>query len=236
MAHNDCIMWGTVEIPFSYLHTCRKTIGISVHPDLSVTVRAPHGTSVEAIRAFVYRRGSWISKSCREFEQYLPRQPERRYISGETHRYLGRQFRLKVDRGEADSVKCLRGYMWILTKSDPTPEKAKVLLEDWYRHHAKKVFFERLLVCHQRVLREEIPFPRVIIRKMTGRWGSYSSKGTITLNLELIKATKECIDYVITHELCHFKVKHHGPKFWSLLERIMPDFEERRKKLNLFAA
>jgi hypothetical protein len=70
---------------------------------------------------------------------------------------------------------------------------------------------------------------------MSSRWGSYSSAGRITLNLALIKVPKECIDYVIVHELCHHKVKHHGPKFWKLLHRLMPDFEERRKKLNLFA-
>jgi predicted metal-dependent hydrolase len=201
---------------------------------LSVTVRAPHGTSIETVRQFVHRRGGWISKAWRNFEQYLPKQPERRYISGESHRYLGRQFRLKVERGEVDSVKCLRGFLWISTKSDPSPEQAQVLLEDWYRQHARNVFQERLLVCHQRAEREGIPFPDLLIRKMISRWGSCSSAGRITLNLALIKAPKECIDYVIIHELCHFKVRHHGPKFWKLLHRLMPDFEERRKKLNLF--
>lgn len=234
MGQNDSVTWGTVEIPYRYFYSRRKTVGISVHPDLSVTVRAPHGTGIETIRLFVHRRGGWISKAWRNFEQYLPKQPERRYISGETHRYLGRQYRLKVEMGEADSVKCLRGYLWVSTRNDPTPERAKVLLEDWYRQHARNVFHERLLACHQRVLRECIPFPAVLIRKMTSRWGSYSSKGRITLNLALIKAPKECIDYVIIHELCHSKVKHHGPKFWRLLYRLMPDFEERRKKLNLF--
>ena len=234
MGQKDCVTWGTVEIPYHYFHSRRKTVGISVHPDLSVTVRTPHGTSIETIRQFVHRRGGWISRAWRNFEQYLPKQPERRFISGETHRYLGRQYRLKVELGETDAVKCLRGYLWVTTKEDPAPERAKALLEDWYRHHARKIFQERLLVCHQRVQREGIPFPAVLIRKMTSRWGSYSVAGRITLNLALIKAPKECIDYVIIHELCHFKVKHHGPKFWKLLHRLMPDFEERRKKLNLF--
>ena len=68
-----------------------------------------------------------------------------------------------------------------------------------------------------------------------GRWGSCSSKGRITLNLDLIKAPKECIDYVILHELCHLKVPSHGPNFWRLMVKLMPDYEERRRKLNLFA-
>lgn len=235
MGQKDSAQWGTIKIPFRYFYSQRKTVGISVHPDLSVTVKAPHGTSIETIREFVHRRGGWIRKAWRDFEQYLPKQPERRYISGETHRYLGRQFRLKVYKGEQDSVKCTRGYLWVSTKCDPTSEKVEILLEDWYRQHAINVFHERLLVCHLRVQREAIPFPVVLIRKMNSRWGSYSSTGRLTLNLALIKVPKECIDYVIIHELCHFKEKHHGPKFWRLLNRLMPDFEERKKKLNQFA-
>lgn len=234
MGHTDSITWGTVDIPFRYYHSKRKTLGISVHPDLSVTVRAPLGTSLETIRDFVHRRGGWISKAWRDFEQYLPKQPERRYIAGETHRYLGRQFRLKVESGTSDSVKCARGYFWVTIAGDVTPERTQALLEGWYRHHAKQVFQERLLACHQKIQRENIPFPVLQIRKMSSRWGSYSSKGRVTLNLALIKTPKECIDYVIVHELCHAKVRHHGPKFWKLLHRLLPDFEERRKKLKLY--
>lgn len=235
MGQRDCITWGEIEIPYIYSFSKRKTISISVHPDLSVSVKAPNDTDSETIRAFVKRKATWISKTRRDFEQFLPRQPERRYISGETHRYLGRQFRLKVENADKDSVKCLRGYLWITTEGDPTPERTKTLLEHWYRQHASTVFKERLLVCHQKVQREGIPMPDLSIRKMVSRWGSFSSKGRITLNLALIKVPKECIDYVIIHELCHFKIKHHGPKFWRLLNQLMPDFEERRKKLNRFA-
>jgi predicted metal-dependent hydrolase len=232
--HADVITWGTVEIPYRYSFSRRKTLGISVHPDLSVTVKAPLGTSPEIIQKFVHRRGGWINRAWRDFEQYLPKQPPRQYISGETHRYLGRQYRLKLKQGEMDSVKCLRGYMWVTTKEEPTPERARSLLDGWYRSHAKAVFQERLLTCHQRTAREKIPLPALLIRSMISRWGSFSSAGRITLNLALIKAPKECIDYVILHEMCHFKEKHHGPRFWKLLHCLMPDFEARRKKLNLY--
>ena len=233
--HADVITWGSVEIPYRYGYSRRKSLGISVHPDLSVTVKAPHDTSTETIRKFVHRRGGWINRAWRDFEQYLPKQPPRRYISGETHRYLGRQFRLKLEQGEADSVKCLRGYLWVTTSDEPTPDLAESLLDGWYRSHAKAVFHERLLACHQRAVREGIIMPALSIRTMASRWGSFSAAGRITLNLALIKVPKECIDYVILHELCHFKEKHHGPRFWKLMQRLMPDFEERRKKLNLYA-
>jgi predicted metal-dependent hydrolase len=235
MGQSDSITWGTIEIPYRFYYACRKTLGISVNPDLSVTVKAPTGVSIDQIRALVQRRAGWIRKAWREFEQYLPKQPERRYISGETHRYLGRQYRLKIAQGDTDIVKCSGGYFWVTIKGNISPERTKTLLEEWYRHHAKHIFQERLTVCHQRVHREGMALPNLQIRKMTSRWGSYSAKGQITLNLALIKAPKDCIDYVIIHELCHCKVKHHGPKFWKLLHKLMPDFEERRKKLKLYA-
>jgi hypothetical protein len=235
MAQSDSITWGTLDIPYKYGYSRRKTLAISVHPDLSVTVRAPDGTGLEIIRAFVHRRVGWIRKAWREFEQYFPKQPERRYIGGETHRYLGRQYRLKIAQGDTDSVKCSGGYFLVTIKGDLSPERTKTLLEDWYRHHAKEVFQERLIACHQRARREGIALPNLLVRKMTSRWGSYSTRGQVTLNLALIKAPKDCIDYVIIHELCHYKVKHHGPKFWKLLHKLMPDFEERKKKLKLYA-
>ncbi len=232
---SDAVAWGTVDIPYRYGFSQRTTLAISVHPDLSVTVKAPHGTSPETIREYVLRRGGWISRAWRDFEPYLPKQPPRRFVSGETHRYLGRQYRLKLEQGESESVKCLRGYLWVTTKDEPTPERAKAWLDTWYRAHAKVVFSERLLACHKRTEREGILLPTMQIRQMASRWGSFSLAGRITLNLSLIKAPKGCIDYVIMHELCHFKEKHHGPRFWKLLHRLMPDFEERRAKLNLYA-
>ncbi|MCK5539495.1 MAG: DUF45 domain-containing protein [Deltaproteobacteria bacterium] len=109
------------------------------------------------------------------------------------------------------------------------------LLSDWYRQHAQRIFRERLEICLQRVAREGVKAPNLRIQKMTNRWGSCSEQGKIILNLELIKAPKECIDYVITHELCHLKEKHHGLRFWRLLEKLMPDYRERRQRLNHYA-
>jgi predicted metal-dependent hydrolase len=231
----DVVHWGTTEIPFRYEFSRRKTLSIHVHPDLSVLIKAPLGTTLETIRTFIFRRGAWIKRSWRDFEQYLPKQPPRRYINGETHRYLGRQYRLKAIQGEPDAVKCLRGYLWVETKDEPTPEKVKKLLDRWYRSQAKVIFRDRLIACLEKARKEKIPFPLLTVRTMVSRWGSASASGRITLNLRLIMVPKECIDYVILHELCHLKFKHHGPQFWRLLERLMPDYEQRRKKLNLYA-
>jgi len=168
---SDVVMWGTVEIPYLCSFSRRKTLSISVHPDLTVTVKAPHNAGLEKIRSFVRKRGRWISRSWQDFEQYLPKQPPKRYISGERHRYLGRQYRLKAEQGTEDSVKCLRGYMQVKTKGEPTSERVKELLDYWYRTHARAVFQERLLICHHKINKDNIPFPVLVIRRMKNDGG-----------------------------------------------------------------
>ena len=231
----DSISWGNTHITYEYEYAHRRTLAISVHPDQRVTVKAPAGTQLEIIRKKVWKRASWIRKARREFELYLPKQPERRYISGEAHRYLGRQYRLKAIQGVEDSVKCLRGHFWVTTSDDPHPDKVKKLLESWYRTKAKRVFSERLELCHKKFTRHKIQKTAFSIRKMKTRWGSYSPAGRITLNLELIKTPKDCIDYVIVHELCHIVEPHHGNRFWRLINSFIPDYEKRRTRLNMFA-
>ena len=232
----DAVQWGRTRIAYEYRYAERKTLAITVHPDLRVTVIAPHGAEPEVIRDKVRKRGPWIHRQWRELELYLPKQPPRRFVNGESHRYLGRQYRLRAERGAHDSVKCRRGYFRVTSRGEPSPERSKRMLDRWYYDHAERIFRDRLEACHERARREGIPRPALKIRRMQKRWGSCSPDGRITLNLELIKAPKDCIDYVIMHELCHLKEAHHGPRFWALLGRVMPDFEVRRKQLNVVAA
>lgn len=231
----DQVKWGSTTIPFHYEYKPRKTMAISVHPDLTVTVVAPQDADLEAIKAKIRKRGAWIRKAWREFELYLPKQPERRYIGGETHRYLGRQYRLKIIKSKDETVKCLRGCLEVRTQAQQGSDKVKRMVRAWFRKRANLIFRERLEACHGKAEWKHLPFPPLRIQKMTTRWGSCSPAGRIMLNIELIKAPKDCIDYVITHELCHLKERHHGPRFWNLLERVMPDYRERRARLNGFA-
>jgi len=233
---HDRVRWGRTEIAYEIRYTRRKTLALTVHPDLRVSVVAPLGADAEAIRAKVHKRGAWIREQWRELELYLPKQPPRAYVNGETHRYLGRQYRLRAEPGLEDSVKCLRGYLRVTTRLEPTPALVQRRLEAWYRNRAEEVFRERLAVCHARAAREGIALPTLRIKRMHKRWGSCSADGTITLNLELMKAPKEGIDYVIMHELCHLREAYHGPRFWALLARLMPGFEQQRERLNRIAA
>lgn len=232
---SDEVLWGRTKIRYNYEFKDRKTLAIHVHPDLRVSVDVPRGTHLDKVRDKVIKRGSWIRKTWREFELYLPKQPARKYINGESHRYLGRQYRLKARKGKVDSVKCYRGYFQVTCQQKPAPLKVKKLLDNWYQEKANQVFRKRYDLCCNKIKLLGIKPAPLTIRELKTRWGSCTKAGKIILNQELIKAPTECIDYVIMHELCHLKEHNHGPKFWKLLLKVLPDYKARKERLNLCA-
>lgn len=219
------------EISFEVLYVDRKTMEIAVHPDGRVIVKAPVGTEQEAIDARVKKRARWIRKKLDYFRQFEPKTPPKQYVGGETHMYLGRQYRLKLVKSSEEGVKLRGGHFCVASRDPQDAGRIKAFLDDWYLYHAKMVFHKRLLISHEMANALRVPFPKVMLRKMKRRWGSCSSRGTIVLNTALVKASLYCIDYVILHELCHLNVRHHTTEFWRLLRKFMPDWEERKARL-----
>lgn len=226
------LQYGDSTIEYSLLYAQRKTLGISVRPDSTVQVKAPLGTALADVEAIVRRRANWILRHQRQFENYPAPTPPRQYVSGETHRYLGRQYRLKVVESEREWVKLSRGYLHVATASPRDTEHVKALVDGWYHRQATRVFQERLDACYPRVKRFGIPYPPFVIRPLKSRWGSCSPAGKITLNLKLIQTPKACIDYVILHELCHLQEHNHGAGYYQLLGQVCPDWKARKAQLN----
>ena len=225
------IKFGSHVIPFELRYSKRKTLEISVYPDLSVIVKAPHARSYEEVKEKMLKRGSWILEQRYFFSLYLPKQPPKKYVSGETHIYLGRQYRLKVISPSSEKVVLKRGYIFVHTKDRANRKQIQKQLEAWYRQRAVIKFEERLDICLEKLGKYNIKAPHIQIRKMSSRWGSCSENGRITLNTQLIKAPSQCIDYVITHEMCHLKHFNHSKAFYNLLVKVMPDWEKRKKRL-----
>lgn len=206
----------------------RQTLGIEVHPDSRILVRAPVGCPEALIAERVQRRAGWISRQLAEFERYRPRTPARQYVSGESHLYLGRQYRLKFLPGDAGGMKLARGHM-LVNLTNPDPQRVKALMHRWYLDRARAVFSEVLAasLLHFKLAEQ----PRLIVRTMQSRWGSLSPAGTMTLNVNLVRAPRPCIEYVVVHELCHLKHRDHDARFFKLLGQVMPDWEQRKQRL-----
>lgn len=228
----DVVMWGETDLAYKYRFGRSRTLRITVHPDLSIEVVAPSGCRLEEIRAKVVKRGRWIARVRRQYARLHPLQPPRRYVPGETHRYLGRQYRLRLAEGNDSSVRLYRGYILVTAPSPPGTSALRRLVLAWYDHRAADILRERAAACARLASAAGVPPSRLSIRPMATRWGSCSRRGLVTLNPELIKAPKDCIDYVILHEMCHLRERNHGPRFWKLLGSLMPDWEERRSRLN----
>ena len=234
MTDQHSLDYGSSTIRYELSRAARKTLEISVHPDLRVTVTAPEDSEMDRIEDKVKKRARWIIKQQQQFERYLPHLPPRQYVSGETHRYLGRQYRLKVVDSVPEQVKLSRGYLHVDTRDKTNTQKVQQLLDEWYRKQARRVFAEQLQACFSRVEHLEVPYPEIAIRAMKTRWGSCDGVGKITLNIKLIQVPKVYIDYVIAHELCHLKEHNHSKHFYRLLDRVMPDWERRKSELDTF--
>jgi predicted metal-dependent hydrolase len=207
----------------------RRTLGIEVHPDQRVLVRAPTGTPENVIAERVRKRAAWISRQLAEFARYHPRTPARQYISGESHLYLGRQYRLKVAPANSASIKLTRGLLLVSLPGNADPERVRAALHRWYLDRARVVFGDILDAALRQF--KDTDRPRLVVRTMQSRWGSLSRAGTMTLNLNLIRAPRPCIEYVVTHELCHMKHRNHDAQFFRRLGQVMPDWEQRKQRL-----
>ncbi|WP_222165315.1 M48 family metallopeptidase [Edaphocola aurantiacus] len=229
----EAIQFGSRTIGFRLEYSDRKSLGITVTPEMEVLVKAPLATSVEKVKEKIKKKAPWIIKQQSFFLSFQPKTPKRKYISGETHLYLGRQYRLLVQIGEQESVK-LRGKFIEVTAKEKS--RAKSLLQDWYLQHATSKFHAIATPLIDKFRKYKVAPGSIVLRSMPTRWGSCTPTGKIILNPELIKAPKGCIEYVIIHELCHLIHHDHTQKFIDLQTKEMKDWERWKMKLEKLLA
>lgn len=220
------------SLTYTLRHTSRRrTVGIFVEPDGRVAVLAPPAASMERIEQIMRRRMKWIRRKQRIAET-LPSPPQpREWVAGETHRYLGRQYRLKLAKGSQSSVKLVGGYFFVTTPDPKNTDRVRELMEGWYKNHAITLLNNRV----ERVMASstwlQMKAPSIRIRHLRSRWGSTTAAGRITFNVDLVKLSLSCIDYVVVHELVHLMIPSHSPAFWRMLGRIMPDWRRWQARL-----
>lgn len=225
------------SLTYTVRHTSRRrTVGIFVEPNGQVAVLAPPAAAMERIEQILRRRMRWIRRKQRTVEA-LPSPPQpREWVAGETHRYLGRQYRLKLAKGSPSNVKLLGGYFVVTTPDPKNRDQVRELMEDWYKAHAIALLTDRVerAIASSTWLRMKTPSIR--IRNLKSRWGSTTAKGSVTFNVDLAKLSLSCIDYVVVHELVHLIIPSHSPAFWRMVARVMPDWRRWQAKLAIAEA
>jgi predicted metal-dependent hydrolase len=210
-----------------------KNLRIAITPDSKVQITAPLRAADSYINEVVREKTPWIMKTLRKMQgcRILP-VPDK-FISGEKVAYLGEEYTLKVISGRKATVTIAENLIVIEVKAND-PAHVKRTLDAWYRAQAKTVFSKALEQGFNLISHHGLSTPLLNIRSMKSRWGSCSRSGKVTLNLRLIHLPIACIEYIIMHELCHLKHLNHSRAFYLFLEHFMPDWKERKIKLESY--
>lgn len=210
-------------------------VRIHVHPTGIVEVEAPIGRSPNDVAGAVAKRGRWLSEQISSIENARCHVLVREYVNGETHFYLGRRYVLKitVDASSPPAVSLKGGHLRVsVRKADPA--EVQRVLNAWYRERAEQYFAKRLAALSENI-RWVKAQPPIKLKRMRNQWGSCSPSGSINLNPWLIRAPRDCIDYVIVHELCHLREHNHSKRYYALLDRQMPRWRPVKARLDNMA-
>ncbi len=209
-----------------------KNLHLGVYPPNGrVRVAAPLAVSDHAIRLAVINKLGWIKKQQTQFARQ-PRQSKREMVSGETHYFQGRAYRLRVVEGDVGprvQIKNSSTLILFLKEKSGVIDRDFVL-QAWYRDRLKEMI-PRLLEKWQPILGVRVA--EWGIRKMKTKWGSCNSDARrIWLNLELVKKPVPCLEYLLVHELAHLLERKHNDRFLSILDKAMPKWRAHRQELN----
>ncbi|MCE9500098.1 MAG: M48 family metallopeptidase [Leptospira sp.] len=231
IAEQHSVTFEAKKINYSLIRTNRRTLAIFVYPDKTVLVKAPLFVRSTDIQNRIIKKAKWIIKKQEHFGNYRPQVLPKEYLQGETHRFLGEDYLLKIVTAKDTKVELQNEYILVSLSKTENRTLIKKALNHWFMDQAKTVFGERIEHCLELMKSFGLPVARFKIKKMRSRWGSCSINHNISLNLKLIHAPIECIDYLIVHELCHLKEHNHSKNFYKLLSAVFPDLKERQHKL-----
>lgn len=209
-------------------------MAIYVHLDKRVEIRMPLFCSVDAIEPFLIKHSRWLFNRLDASEKKTIE--PKKFVSGELHYFLGKQYPIEVDAASKKSVVFQKGVIHIYINDTCRDVTCRVqdiqhLLDCWYLEQAKRVFKECADTLIKQMAKYNVAPKSFTIRKMKTRWGSCSRQGSISLNLHLIKLPEQCIKEVILHELCHLVHFNHSKDFYALMTAEMPDWKIWKKEL-----
>jgi hypothetical protein len=208
-----------MSIPIDHLvRSRRKTISLIVHPDASLEVRAPRQMTEQAILEFVESHLDWIHKQQTRARRYAP-PPPKQFTEGEMFLFLGQSYPLRIVPRQRPSL-IFENKVFRLSKS--ALPKAKETFARWYKAQAMGILSEQVKSIAGRY---GFTFQKIRISSARTRWGSCSSKGTLSFTWRLIMAPPEIVEYVVVHELVHTKIHNHSKKFWTNVAQILPGFK-----------
>ena len=210
-----------------------KNINLRIRADQCVYVSAPKDVAAKMVDAFVVEKSAYILRALKKFkDKNRETVSENKFVNGETVKFLGRNLRLKIKNASRSKVESDESFVTLYVKDVQDADLKKRVLETWLRKKCKDEITAICKKVYPQVKKYGVAFPEIQLREMVSRWGSCSpKKGFMTFNTALIAMPVSCIEYVVTHEFTHFLYPNHSKKFYQQLATFMPDWEERKKRL-----
>lgn len=221
------------DFPVEIIRTERsKSASIEIEDDI-VKVVVPKTLSDQRIEDLISNRTAWIRQKLKiHIETIRPKPKE--YVNGESFTYLGRNYRLKCIRGGTGLVKLKNGYLNVpvaeCVSGSALEQSVQQSLHGWYQSRALEKLKEKTK-RYSSIL--GVKPQSVDVKEYKARWGSCSSSGDITYNWRIIIAPHQIVDYIVAHELCHLLEHNHGPKYWKLVQSVIPNYREHREWLKV---
>ena len=209
-----------------------KNINLRIRPNMEIYISAPMNLHSDYIENFIRSKEKLIKQVLQKIEEAKQNQLPSQYLSGEKHKYLGKEYELEVKQGNSNRVSIKEGkiILTVISNIFENSDEKKKVMEKWYFENAQKVFVNTIQKWLE-ILDESIE--KLSIKPMKSRWGSCNYvKRYINLNTELIKRTQFEIEYVVLHELTHLKYPNHGKGFYRYIENYMPNYKMAEKMLN----
>lgn len=218
-------------IPVDVIFKNIKNIHLSVHPPTGrVRIAAPEHMNLDTVRVYAISKIDWIKKHQRKFHEQ-ERETRREYLDRESHYVWGKRYLLKInEENRVPAVELRHNQMVLTVRPRSGSEKREAIVTAWYRDLVREAV-SSLIAKWEPVL--GVTVNQIIVRHMKTRWGSCtSSSGTIRLNTELAKKPRECLEYVLVHEMIHLLEPSHNATFVSLMDSFMPHWRQLRDELN----
>jgi hypothetical protein len=203
----------------------RRTVGLTIERDASVTVAVPAGSELSQLVPVLRARRPWMLRRTAERAQRLGEHPAKQIVSGENFPYLGRNQRLLIVPDQAASVRRMGGRLCL--PAMPARDGARAIV-DWYTHAASAWMGPRIDSWAGRI---GVSPTGTHICDLGQRWGMAEADGQVVLHWALFQLRPTLVDYVLVHELVHLAEPRHGAVFWHRMDRVLPDYEERRERL-----
>ena len=222
------------DIPYLLTRKSVKNVNLRIKPEGEVLVSASNSVPTDFIDAFIEKKQRYIFSVLSRYEEKkkLFQAVPKRYVSGESYDLLGKSLRLKVEANKEEIVYTDGVYIFLKVKDKDDFRHKENMMSKWLKQYQMTVFEELLQEKYLLFEKYGVTYPTLKIRNMTSRWGSCQpKKGIITLNSKLIEAPRNCIEYVILHELVHFIHPNHSRHFWDFVAMMMPDWKERKEEL-----